>query len=140
MKLSSFLKVSLLAVFSFSLIGCNSDINLSADITINGEDVNYTGYTGASVEETEANSPPDISNDMEPVIVKPNEKIIIDYQDTPKKVYLTYWKDEMLQEENVVLSDYKLTTPDEKGVYVYKISTKWTSTVGGNYLFVNEVE
>jgi len=122
------------------LIGCNSDIIVSADILVNERDVDYIGYSGTGGDELDTTKPPEIYKEIEPMVVKPNELIKINYQDMPKKVYLSYWKDEVPQEENVVLSNFEITTPESEGVYVYKIATKWSSRVARNYLFVVEVK
>ncbi|NLP51652.1 hypothetical protein [Bacillus sp. RO1] len=140
MRISSFLRNSLLLVFLINLIGCNSDISVSSDITIDGENIDYIGFSGIPIEEIDTNKPPEIYKDLEWMVVKPNEIIKIYYQDMPKRVYLSYWKDEIPQEENVVLRDFELTTPQSEGVYVYKIATKWNSRVAINYLFVIEVK
>jgi hypothetical protein len=140
MRISSFLRNFLFLVFLINLIGCNSDISVSSDITIDGENLDYIGFSGIPIEEIDTNNPPEIYKDLERVVVKPSEIIKIDYQDMPKKVYLSYWKDEILQEQNVVLRNFELTTPESDGVYVYKIATKWNSRVAINYLFVVEVK
>ncbi|MEA3320689.1 MAG: hypothetical protein U9Q88_11730 [Bacillota bacterium] len=140
MRISSFLRNFLFLVFLINLIGCNSDISVSSDITIDGENLDYIGFSGIPIEEIDTNNPPEIYKDLERVVVKPSEIIKIDYQDMPKKVYLSYWKDEILQEQNVVLRNFELTTPESDGVYVYKIATKWNSQVAINYLFVVEVK
>ncbi|MGD6873629.1 hypothetical protein ACQCU1_15740 [Sutcliffiella horikoshii] len=140
MRISSILRILLLLVFLINLIGCNTDINISSDITIDGEIIDYIGFSGIPIEEIDSNKPPQDYKDIERMVVKPNELIKINYQDMPKKVYLSYWKDEIPQEENVVLSDFELTTPESDGVYVYKIATKWNSRVARNYLFVVEVK
>lgn len=140
MIISSFLRNCLILVFLFILIGCNSDISVSSDITIDGENIDYIGFSGIPIEEIDTNKPPQDYKDIERMVVKPNELIKINYQDMPKKVYLSYWKDEVPQEENVVLSDFEITTPESEGVYVYKIATKWNSRVARNYLFVDEVK
>ncbi|TYS57517.1 hypothetical protein FZC74_15900 [Sutcliffiella horikoshii] len=140
MRISSILRILLLLVFLINLIGCNSDINVSSDITIDGEIIDYIGFSGIPIEEIDTNNPPEIYKDLERMVVKPNEIININYEDIPKKVYLSYWKDEVPQEENVVLSNYELSTPESDGVYVYKIATKWNSRVAKNYLFVVEVK
>ncbi|KPB03924.1 hypothetical protein [Bacillus sp. CHD6a] len=140
MRISSFLRNSLILVFLINLIGCNSNISLSADITINGEYIEYIGYSGIPIEEIDTNNPPEIYRDLKWMAVKPNEIININYEDMPKKVYLSFWKDENLQVENLVLNHFDLTTPQSDGVYVYKIATNWNSRVAGNYLFVVEVK
>ncbi|NMH74350.1 hypothetical protein HF078_14760 [Bacillus sp. RO2] len=140
MRISSFLRNFLLLVFLINMIGCNSDISVSSDITIDGKNLDYVGFSGIPVEEIDTNNPPEIYKDLERVVVKPSEIIKINYEDMPKKVYLTYWKDEILQEENVVLRNFELTTPESDGVYVYKIATKWNSRVAINYLLVVEVK
>ncbi|WP_404346811.1 hypothetical protein LG311_14095 [Sutcliffiella horikoshii] len=140
MRTSSFLRIFLILIIFINLIGCNSDISVSSDITIDGENIDYIGFSGIPIEEIDTNKPPEIYKDLDRVVVKPNEIIKINYEDMPKKVYLSYWKDEILQEENVVLSNVELTAPDTDGVYVYKIATKWNSRVARNYLFVVEVK
>ncbi|WP_404458476.1 hypothetical protein [Sutcliffiella horikoshii] len=91
-------------------------------------------------DELDTTKPPEVYKDIEPIVVKPNEISKINYQDMPKDVYLSFWKDEVLQEENVILSKFELTTPEDEGVYVYRIGTRWNSRVAGNYLFVVEVK
>ncbi|WP_226679974.1 hypothetical protein [Sutcliffiella horikoshii] len=140
MIISSFLCNCLILVFLFNLIGCNSDISVSSDITIDGENIDYIGFSGIPIEEIDTKKPPQDYKDIERMVVKPNELIKINYHEVPKKVYLSYWKDEILQEEDVVLTNFELTAPESNGVYVYKIATKWNSRVARNYLFVVEVK
>lgn len=140
MRIPSFFRILLLLVIFINLIGCNSDISVSSDITIDGEDIDYIGFSGIPMEEIDSNKPPEIYKDIERMVVNPNELIKINYQDMPKMVYLSYWKDEVPQEENIVLSNFEFTTPESEGVYVYKIATKWSSRVVKNYLFVVEVK
>ncbi|WP_404428606.1 hypothetical protein [Sutcliffiella horikoshii] len=140
MRISSFLRILLVLVIFINLIGCNSDISVSSDITIDGKNIDYISFSGIPIEEIDTNNPPEIYKDLERMVVKPNEIINIIYEDMPNKVYLSYWKDEILQVEHVALSTFELTTPDSVGVYVYKIATKWNSRVAGNYLFVVEVK
>lgn len=137
MKKSLFL-VSLL-ILTLMLVGCNSDIIISPDITVEGESVNYIGYVGSNAG-PQGNKPPTIYDEVEVTVVKPNSIVNIDYEEMPKSVYLISWFNGESFEERKELEELKINVPSDEGIYIYDLSARWNSNTAGSVVFVLEVK
>ncbi|ALC89167.1 hypothetical protein AM500_04695 [Bacillus sp. FJAT-18017] len=148
----------LIGILTFAILvitGCSYSIgsvtqsefppSMSALVKINGkeyqmEEGNYKwvqkkGST-TQVYQTDHSSPYQMADHIEPISVKPNEKIDIEIEDNPDlKVYT--W-DENGRGEEVKLDGNQLKVPSSDGTYIYEVEAEWgNGTV--SYTFVLEV-
>ncbi|WBL13155.1 hypothetical protein [Sutcliffiella sp. NC1] len=133
------LKLCFLAFSLFLLVGCNSDIVVSPNITVEGETISTIGYSGTSAD-TESDKPPEIYEMLDITVVKPKAEISISYKDTPKKVLVKSWYGAKLVEDDRELKEYKITVPSEEGIYIYSLAARWNFRTASNSVFVIEVK
>ncbi|QOY34678.1 hypothetical protein AWH56_018390 [Anaerobacillus isosaccharinicus] len=128
-----------LLIITLMLVGCNSDIIISPNITVEGESVNYIGYVGSNAG-PQGNNPPNIYDDVEVTVVKPSSIVNINYEEMPKNVYLMSWFNGELFEERKKLDELKINVPSDEGIYIYDLSARWNSRTAGSVVFVLEVK
>lgn len=132
------LKLCFLAISLFLLVGCNSDIVVSPNITAEGETISTVGYSGTSVELEE--NPPGIYEMLDPTVVKPKSEVTITYTDSPKEVLIKSWKNGKLIEDYRVLKEFKIKVPSEEGIYIYNLAARWNFRTASNSVLVIEVK
>ncbi|MGO1059183.1 hypothetical protein ACTL32_08660 [Planococcus sp. FY231025] len=117
------------------------------EVTINGEKIPTTqgsfcwgGIMFAQCVDFIYTSPLDMAQKHVPTKVFPDEKIEIDFDKEPlsESMKVEQWIDEN-NIKNIVLKNDSITIPEEKGVYVYHIQSRWKQG-DGNYAFSIEVK
>ncbi|OIJ14256.1 hypothetical protein BKP35_07075 [Anaerobacillus arseniciselenatis] len=114
-----------LVLFLVLLVGCNSNIVISPNITVEGEEIHIIGYIGSNAE-PEGDNPPKVYKMIEPTIVSPNAVVTINYIDPPKRVLLKSWYNGELIEDYRKLKEFKIQVPSEEGLYIFNIASDGT--------------
>lgn len=133
------LKLCFLAISLILLVGCNSEITVSPNLTVEGETISTVGYSGSSAD-PEGDNPPEIHEMLAPTVVKPKTELTITYKDEPKKVLLKSWYNGELIEDYRELKEFKIKVPSEEGIYIYNLAARWNFRTASNAVFVLEVK
>lgn len=111
-------------------------------ITVNGEDIPTTqgsycwnGLLFAQCVDFIYSTPLEMAEKHTPTKVMPKEKIKVDFKKEPDSRKIELWTSET-EIKNISLKDDFFYAPEEKGVYVYHISSWWKQGDGNDAFWI----
>lgn len=147
MKKLSVLIILILLVIAIVIFGPFRSEPPTPEVTVSGEEIPTTqgsfcwgGIMFAQCVDFIYTSPLDMAKKHAPIKVSPQEKIEINFDNEPLSgtLKVEQWIDEN-NIKNVELKNDSISVPEEKGVYVYHIQSRWKQG-DGNYAFSIEVK